>query len=356
MLLFLMKHLHVSDLEPPLKWERAALECAKAFAKTWREFGQWGQFVDLRNGNVVAGGSVAGGTAIAGLSLASRWFFRPDFRALAETAARKYAVEAVEAGILNGGPGEILKATDSESAFGLLEGLLTLWETTQSDEWIELAERVAYQAASWVVPYAFPFPKESSFGTLQMNSTGTVIANVQNKHSAPGICTASALPLLKLYRATKQARWLELAVEITRTLPQYVSTPERPIRADDGSFLQPGWINERVNLSDWESPRCGPGEVFAGSCWGMGSVLLSHLELPGVYVDIESGRVATFDHLQADLNGETLSVHNPTDYSCNFRILVDDDSRKCLGPAWWAGSKVEAIPARGVKTFSIHGR
>ncbi len=333
-LLFLMRHI-LCEAEPPETWRAAARRCAEAFVRAWADQGQWGQFVDVRDGRVVVGGSACGGTAIAGLALASRLFGEGTFLATAAAAADRYASGALRKGVLNGGPGEILKAPDSESAFGLLEGYVVLWETTGERRWLELARETALQAASWVVPYDFPFPPSSTFGRMGMLSNGTVIANVQNKHSAPGICTASALPLLKLFRATGERRWLDLAVDISHALPQYVSTAERPIRADDGRDLKPGWINERVNLSDWEAPGRGPGEVFYGSCWDAVSVLLTELEMPGVYVQPATGLVACADHVTARLDGGTLTVANPTAFPARLRLLIDEEPARPLGELWW---------------------
>lgn len=332
-LLFLMRHI-LAEASPPPAWESAARRCADAFAQTWDRHGDWGQLIDVRDGRVVIGGSACGGTAIAGLALAAKFFAEETYLRTARLAADHYAI-TLRHGVLNGGPGEILKAPDSESAFGLLEGYMALFEAAGESCWVELARETAFQAASWVVPYDFPFPAGSTFGCLGMCSAGTVIANVQNKHSAPGICTGSALPLLKLFRVTGERRWLDLTVEISHALPQYVSSLERPIRADDGRDLLPGWINERVNLSDWESPGRGPGEVFYGSCWCATTLLLTELEMPGVYVQPQTGLVACADHVLADLGGGRLTVTNPTAYPARLRILVDDDPRRPLGELWW---------------------
>jgi hypothetical protein len=337
MLLFLLRHI-LCEPDPPAQWLASARKCADAFVRTRSVCGQIGQFLDVRDGRVVVGGSTCGGTAIAALAIASRQFGDERYLRTSIDIANDY-VASLRQGILNGGPGEILKAPDSESAFGLLEGYIVLWETTGADRWLELAEEAAYQAASWVVPYDFPFPPTSSFGELGMQSAGTVIANVQNKHSAPGICTASALPLLKLFRATGRKRWLDLAVEISHALPQFVSSCDRPIRADDGRCLPSGWVNERVNMSDWEAPSRGPGEVFYGPCWSATSVLLTELEMPGVYVRRDLEIVACADHVTAELSGDKLFIRNPTRYPARVLPLIDRNPSLPLGELWWRGAK-----------------
>jgi hypothetical protein len=347
MLLFLIRHI-LSESMPSVKWTNTARGCADAFVKTWDASGEWGQFVDARDGQVVIGGSACGGTAIAALALASKYFANPRYLEVARAAADGY-VRTLRQGILNGGPGEILKAPDSESAFGLLEGYILLWETTREAAWLDLAAETAYQAASWVVAYDFPFPEESSFGQLDMGSAGTVIANIQNKHSAPGICTASALPLLKLFRATGSRRWLDLAVEISHSLPQFVSSGDRPIRADDGRYLPTGWVNERVNMSDWEAPERGPGEVFYGRSWSSVSMLLTCLEMPGVYVQPHTGLVACADHVSAELKDGNLTITNSTAYPARIQILIDESPDEPLGELWWRkATKACAAPGETI--------
>ena len=341
MLLFLMRQLLALE-EPPSEWEATALRCAEAFARNREDLGQ---FVDVRDGSVVVGGSACGGTAIAGLALAATYFERPELRRAAERAGERYAERCVLPGLLTGGPGEILNAPDSESAFGLVEGYMTLWEATGAERWLDLAARAARQAASWTVPYDFAFPPDSTFGRMRMGTAGTVIANVQNKHSAPGICTGSALPLLKLYRATGERRWLDLAAEISHALPQYVSSAERPIIAEDGRPLPRGWVNERVNMSDWEMPGRGLGEVYCGPCWPMTTVLLTALEMPGVYVDLASGSIACADHVQARIQRTDLVLTNSTPYAASVRVMIDEDRARPIGELWWTSAQPVTVAA-----------
>lgn len=348
MLLFLLRHLLA---EPHESWLNAAQRCADAFVKNWETTQDWGQFVDLRDGRIVVKGSACGGTALAGLALAAQLFESPAYLETARTVGDHYAKECVEKGLLTGGPGEILKAPDSESAFGLLEGYIGLWEATGEPKWLEYAEQTARQAASWVVSYDFPFPPESTFARMAMRTTGTVIANVQNKHSAPGICTLSALSLLKLYRATQDRNWLDLAVEISHALPQYVSTEERPIHAEDGRPLPAGWINERVNMSDWEAPARGLGEVYCGPCWPMASMLLTALELPSIYVDQTQNLVVCFDHVEATLENGHLQVTNPTPYEAEVTILIDEDPNRPLGELWWRNAPSVKVPSQRSAEF-----
>ena len=107
-----------------------------------------------------------------------------------------------------------------------------------------------------------------------------MFANVQNKHSAPGLCTASGDAIYKLYKYTGNKAYLELLRDIVSFLPQCVSTEERPIYSWDQppKKLLPGCICERVNTSDWEGPEY-VGGVFDVSCWCETAVLLTFMEV-----------------------------------------------------------------------------
>ncbi|CAN5693029.1 hypothetical protein BH11ARM2_BH11ARM2_18820 [soil metagenome] len=296
---------------------------AEAFCALWRANGQIGQFVDIETGRIVVGGSTSAGIVSAGLALSARLLDEPEYLRCAEAIALRYYERDVCAGITTGGPGEILQCPDSESCFGLLESFVTLWEETGDAIWVERANHLAHQAATWVMGYDFTFPESTLFGRLGMATTGTVFANVQNKHSAPGICTLSASMLLRLWRVTEDVFFLDLAVEITRALPQYLSTEDRPIGP-----LPPGWMNERVNTSDWELGGIGLGEVFRGSCWPESSLLLSCVELPSIYVHAATRTVRAFDHLLLDSVrwtplGVEIEVNNPTDFDARGVVASD---------------------------------
>ena len=138
---------------------------------------------------------------------------------------------------------------------------------------------MAHQCASWVVPYNYRFPETSEFGRLDMKTVGSVFANVQNKHSAPGICTLSGNSLIRLYQFTNDPLYLELLEDIAQTIGQYMSTGQRPVFSwsDPPVAMPEGFINERVNMSDWEGFD-KVGGVFGGSCWSETANLLTIAE------------------------------------------------------------------------------
>jgi zinc transporter ZupT len=75
-----------------------------------------------------------------------------------------------------------LSLSDRTAAVGVLEH-------TGNEKWLRYARENAHYCASWVVSYNYRFPEKSEFGRHDMKTVGSVFANIQNKHSAPGICT-----------------------------------------------------------------------------------------------------------------------------------------------------------------------
>lgn len=284
-LLFIFKTFRLMQkrgVEIPAHMVEGARRCADAFVTMWEKYGQFGQFIALENAEIKVGGSTCAAMAGAALAEAYDFFKNERYLEVAEAATLMlYERDAVK-GFTTGGPGEILQCPDSESAFAMLESAVALYEKTGKQEWLDRAVYLVHYCSSWVVAYNYRFPEWSEFGEKDMKTTGSVWANAQNKHSAPGPCTVSADSLYKVWQWTKDPLYLELFLDVTTTISQYMSREDRPIRSwdvpKDATLLQDdsiraerdtlpsGYICERVNMSDWESKRC-VGGVFNGSTW-----------------------------------------------------------------------------------------
>jgi len=262
---------------------QGAKKCADAFVKLWQSSGEWGLFADTETGETTVGGSSAGALAGAGLVKAAAFFKEPAYLQIAQEAADYYHADCLKNGCTCGGPGDILHAYDSESAFALLESLTVLHEETHEKHWLAKAEFAAHVCSSWTVSYDFEFPWESELSRIGAKTTGTIFANIQNKHSAPGICTLSPVSLRKLYEWTKNPLYQSLYKEIALVLSQFMSTEKRPIYSWDNpkQKLCEGFINERVNMSDWEG-KVNVGGLFNGSCWSETANLLTLVDCPEI--------------------------------------------------------------------------
>ncbi|MEK0315736.1 hypothetical protein [Cohnella sp. 56] len=329
---------------PHVSWLQGLRKLADAFVRLWDTNGQFGQWVDHDTGELLVGGSAGGAMAIGGLALCGRLFGEARYTEVARAAGEDYYRRFTLAGITTGGPGEILQCPDSESAFALLESYIALYETTGDRAWIERAEEAADQCISWCVSYDFEFPAASTFGRLGMRTAGSVIANVQNKHSAPGICTLSGDALLKLFRATGKPRYLMQLRETAHNMTQYLSRADRPIRGWDGQDMPAGYMSERVNMSDWEGAEL-VGEALPLSCWCETSNMLTYAEVPGIYTQPDTGLICELDHVKCVLEtaadgGKALRITNPTAWPATVKLLAEHAPEAaqplgvCASPSW----------------------
>lgn len=305
-------------------WLEKTQKQIEAFVRIWDKYGQFGQFVDVETGDICIGNSTAGAIVPAGLVLASQLYGNPRYLEIAREAGRGFYKNYVAKGYTTGGPGEILSAPDSESAFALFESYMVLYDYTHEKEWLTYASELLPICASWVVSYDFNFPVHSVLGKIGAKSCGSVYASVANKHAAPGICTWSGDCLLKYYRATDDKRALDLLVDIAHNLPQYISRKDCLI-----GNMASGGVCERVNLSDWEGKENVGGSIFGSCSWCEVAAMLTVTEVPGIYVQSDRQIVAVFDHVQVDKqfdqNGRlVLNVTNPTSYSATIRIYIED--------------------------------
>jgi hypothetical protein len=308
--------------ETPKEWEEPLGKFAGAFVKLWKQYGQFGQFIDVETGEIKVGGTNSAAMAIGGLALAYQYENRAEYLDVAKQAARYYYNEFIKKGITCGGPGEILQNNDSESSFATLESFVVLYEVTGEKEWLDYAEDAASLAATWVVSYDYKFPETSLFNRLDMRTTGSVWASTQNKHGGPGICTLSGDCLFNLYRFTGNKLYLHLIGDIAHNIMQYISREDRQIKKQ-----HPGWVNERVNLSDWEG-ESEIGELFYGNTWAQVSAMQTVTEIPGIYVNRQKNELYVFDHVEAKLKGNKLLITNPTKFDATVKIFVDNDALK----------------------------
>lgn len=368
-LYFMTKQLMLLDKlgEPiPDGWKEGMIRACDAFVRLWNKYGQFGQFVDLDKEEIIIGGSASVGIAPAGLALAGQYFERADYVKIAKLAGQYYYDHFVKQGVTTGAPGEICQCPDSESAFALLESYVVLFETTEDRKWLNMAEETAKLCATWVVSYDFEYAEETEFCKLDLRSTGAVWASVQNKHAAPGICTFSGASLFKLYRATANEFYLELLQEIAHNLPQYMSRADRPLRISWGgnregtAYSPPGWMGERVNLSDWEGKE-NIGEVAGGSCWCEVSCMLTYFEVPGVYIQSDTGYICVIDHVDAEVidnNAATMAVKltNSTKFEAQVKVFVEStsDMARTLGENALLDQQSIVIEPGSEYTLTIH--
>ncbi len=320
-----------SGIEVKRPWRDGTRGVCDSFVRLWGNHSQFGQFVDSLTGEIRVGGSTSAAIAPAALVLAADYFCDAGYLELAEQSAEHFYQEYTRKGLSCGGPGDALQNPDSESWSALIESYVSLYDATHEVKWLERAGETARQFSTWVVSYDFKFPPDSMFGKAGIHTTGSVYANTQNKHSAPGLCTLSGLGLLKLFRATGDRFYLDLLWDIAHGMPQYLPHPLKPL-----GDAQPGHMCERVNMTDWEGVE-RIGETLGMTTWAETSLMLTTIEIPGLYVRPDLSLVIAFDHITADVLEDgpiemKVRLTNPTALPAAVRIFSESghDAKKPL--------------------------
>ena len=356
-------------------WESAAGNLARAFVNTWNNNGELGQYVDPRNGEIAIFNSTAAAIVPAGLALASKYFHNPEFlKAAVDITNAYYGRDVVIRGFTSGFSGDISQDPDADSAYGLLESLMALYWATSDPSWLEKAEVVAALGATWTLSYDFSFPSYSDLGKLQVHAAGAVWASAQNKHAAPGICTASGDFLFKLYRATGKKKYAELLRDIQHAHTEVVETPGRPtISVGSGdSWSKEDRVNyygcsiERIQITDSEGKQ-GTGRLARNTSngWTELNGMLMAMEIPGVYLQLDKNEMYVFDHVEVRIlergkDGIRLEITNPTKFDARVTVFAETstDARKPLDyPAFLKWQKVNIKSGEtGRVSFDSNGR
>ena len=296
------------------EWQAAIRKLADAAVATWKKDGQWGKMVNVKTGDVSEYNSSGGVMLISGLALASTYFHNPEYLEVAKQAARFYFKrDFVGQGQTTGACADILQNADSETAFGFCTGLMALYDVTGDRAWLDKSRQLANLAATWTVSYDYELPKFTALGKLGTRLAGAVWASTQNKHSAPGYCTGSGDPLLKIFRATGDTRYADLLRDI--------------LRAHDEAFYGGGGT-ERLTYCDADSR----GENYPGSNgWTECNGAMMALEIPGIYLRTDGDRIYVFDAVTAQVlsrtsEGVKLKLTNPTKFAAKVSIFAESDA------------------------------
>ncbi|MGM9803402.1 MAG: hypothetical protein ACI308_04415 [Muribaculaceae bacterium] len=316
------------------QWKKAAYGVARAFVNTWEKYGELGNYVDVRTGDIIIHHTTSGAIAPAGLVLASMYFDDDELLTVAKEIAAYYYKEYVAGlGLTCAHSGDILQDADADSAYGLVESMMALYEATNDKAWLSKAQTTAQLAATWTLSYDYYFPPTSTLGKLGAHAAGAIWASVQNKHAAPGICTSSGDYLFKLYRATGQQRYADLLRDIEHAHAEVMETPGRVTTG-----MGPGSSMERIQTSDAEGKGLEGFIYKTSDGWTEDCGMLMALEIPGIYVQTNRNVHYVFDHLQVQVmrpkgKGVVLRITNPTRFDAVTTIFAEtaEQARKPMG-------------------------
>lgn len=318
------------------EWESGVKRLADAFVATWKKHGTWGNYFNIENGDVAVYNTTSGAMAVGGLALAADYYQQPAYLAVALEAVDAYYNDFALVGFTSGGCGDILQNADSETAAALMLSLMTLYETTGQSEWLDKTKDLANLCATWTVSFDYLLPANTPLAKLGAKMAGAVWASTQNKHGAPGFCTASGDPLFKLYRATGDTLYADLMRDI--------------LHAHTEGIQPNGQITERLTYCDADS-RGSRGDG-GKTGWNELNGALMALEIPGIYVRTDASKLYVFDHVEARISKSsskelTLSVTNPTPFDAIVQVLSEDAAQAarplgCNAFLNWQKVKVKA--------------
>ena len=328
-LLWFMKHLmllkaqgHASFIKP--EWENAAKKLAQAFTNTWNKYGEFGQYIVPESGEIAVFNSTAGAIAPGGLALASQYFNEPIFLGTSKAAADYYYErDVVKQGLTGGDCGDISQDANSESAYGFLESLMAIYYASNDARYLKMAEVQAALCSTWALSYDPVFPANSTTAKLGCRMAGAVWASIQNKHAAPGICTASGDYLFKLFRATGDQLYADLISDIQHAHAEAVNMPNHIT-----TNYMVGSSMERIQPSDAEGKGSIGNFIYTRNSWTETNGVLMALELPGIYLQTDTKRLQVFDHvsskiIKSDTSGIVLFVANKTAYNASVSLFAE---------------------------------
>ena len=302
-----------SEISP--EWEAGVKRLADAFVATWRKQGSWGNYFNIETGGVAVYNTTSGVMAVGGLALAADYYQNPEYKTVALEAIDTYYKDFALLGFTSGGCGDILQNADSETAAALMLSLMTLYETTGDSQWLAKTKDLANLCATWTVSFDYHLPAGTPLAKLGAKMAGAVWASTQNKHGAPGFCTASGDPLFKLYRATGDTLYADLMRDI--------------LHAHAEGIQPDGHITERLTYCDADS-RGSRGDG-GKTGWNELNGALMALEIPGIYVRSDLEQFYVFDHVEARISKSnakelTLAITNPTRFDAVVTVLCEDAS------------------------------
>jgi hypothetical protein len=335
-------------------WEKSLRACADGLVKVWKDYGQFGQFIDVETGKMDINGSTAGCAAGSALALASRYFNEPRYLEVAEAATRMYYERDFLKGYAGGGAAEILQSPDSQAPWDMVESCIALYEITGKTEWLDRAKFATHLLATWMVSYDYQFPKGTAMQRAGTHAAGGIFASSQNNCSTPGYYILSGDFLLKLFRATGDRRYAEMYKDQSHNVVQYVGAPHNPLRHESG------YVTERVQLSDWEGDNIGSVSYGDSNLAWETLAALTCLENPGIYLHTDDDTLLVMDHVEVEvvdsisrLGAKKLRIKNPTDYDATVSIFAESARHAKTPLGWGAYDKWPKVKIKAGETQTV---
>ena len=261
-------------------WEADFTRGLDILVELWQREKDFGMYWNIEEAQVTLNRSGTAAGAFSLLALAEGCRHYPENSRLTmcfREACDAYYEKFVMTGRSFAGPVDILEADDSESIAALSDALFQRYQLFGGRENLDKALEAARIFATWCVNYQPAFPGGSTLEGI--NVCGGVVANVQNRHIGPGICTNSARFLYDLGNITGDKRWTDLYCRVKAAAINCVSTFDGEFCGNSfGENFAQGMISEQINITDALNAA---GETWRVSAsWPATAVLLGWADAP----------------------------------------------------------------------------
>lgn len=261
-------------------WEAEFKKGLEILVDLWEREKDFGMYWDVEGERImlIRHGTCAGAFSL--LALAEGSIQYPENTRIVECfrqACGCYYEKFVLTGRSFAGPIDIWEADDSESIAALSDALVQQVQLFGGEESLKMALDAAKLFATWCVNYKPAFPGGSTLEGI--NVCGGVLANVQNRHIGPGICTNSARFVYDLGKITGDKRWTELYLRIKAAAINCVSAYDGEFCGNtfDQNFAK-GMLSEQINMTNSLNAA---GETWCVSAsWPSTAVLLGWFDSP----------------------------------------------------------------------------
>ena len=263
-----------------LGWEAEFQKGLNILVDLWEREQDFGMYWNIEGAQVTLerSGTCAGAFALLALAEGCRQYPENSrMEACFRQACGRYYDRFVRTGRCFAGPIDIQEADDSESIAALTDALLQQYQLFGEEKDLNGALEAAKLFATWCVNYQPTFPGGSTLEGI--NVCGGVLANVQNRHIGPGICTNSGRFVYELGQITGDKRWTELYWRIKAAAINCVCTYDGEFCGNtfDQIFAK-GMLSEQINMTNSLNAA---GETWRVSAsWPATAVLLGWFDTP----------------------------------------------------------------------------
>ncbi len=269
-------------------WAEAAKRNLEFAVKVQREDGNFGSYYNINTGACEEWDGAGGIMWIPALLAGAKYFGNTWYREAAAEAGAYYA-RFVEDEYIYGAPEDVHLTPTSEDAYNALIAFLHLYEATQDEKWLELAQYSADLVASFRWTYNTQFGDDTILGKYGFRTLGADIASPSNNHlhNYGLICHPE---LLRLWEYTGDTYYLSRAADHLACFHQFIA------RTDGDFNARKGMISEQWFHTDWTHAK-GSMLQLAHS-WCAGLILYADMYTRGfgdIVIDAESREVYVFD-------------------------------------------------------------